>query len=90
MIITVQLYCITISTVLYIIPKNILLVKNKQKIFVIEAVKQQHPCNGPLSGTTLVSRYQKGKINLDLLKQEIVSGSGIIWAICKSAPRPDR
>jgi len=25
-----------------------------------------HPFNGPLSGTTHVSRYQKGKINLDL------------------------
>jgi len=41
-----------------------------------------------LSGTTRVSRYQKGKTwkgktNLDLLEQEIVSGSGICWAICK-------
>jgi len=40
-----------------------------------------------------VSRYQKGKTrkvktNLDLLEQEIVSGSGICWAICKSAPHP--
>jgi len=26
-----------------------------------------------------VSRYQKGKTNLDLLEQEIVSGSGICW-----------
>jgi len=41
-----------------------------------------------LSGTTRVSRYQKGKTNLDLLEQEIVSGSGICWAICKSAPHP--
>ena len=40
-----------------------------------------------LSGTTLVSWYQKGKTNLDLRKQEIASGSGISWAICKSAPR---
>jgi len=44
-----------------------------------------------MSGTTQVSRYQKGKTrtvktNLDLLEQEIVSGSGICWAICKSAP----
>ena len=47
-----------------------------------------------MSRTTLVSRYQKGKTrkvktNLDLLDQEIVSGSGISsfsWAICKSAP----
>jgi len=31
-----------------------------------------------------VSRHQKGKTNLDLLEQEIVSGSGISWAICKS------
>jgi len=30
--------------------------------------------------------YQEGKANLDLLEQEIVSGSGISWAICKSAP----
>jgi len=28
-----------------------------------------------------------GKTNLDLLEQEIVSGSGISWAICKSALR---
>jgi len=41
-----------------------------------------------LSGTTRVIRYQKGKTNLDLLEQETVSGSGISWAICKSAPRP--
>jgi len=34
-----------------------------------------------VSGTTRVSRYQKGKTNLDLLEQEIVSGSGISWAI---------
>jgi len=35
-----------------------------------------------------VSRYQKGKTNLDLLEQETVSGSGISWATCKSAPCP--
>jgi len=40
---------------------------------------------GTLSRTTQVSRYQKGKINLDFTKQETVSGSGISWAICKSA-----
>jgi len=37
----------------------------------------------------LVSRYQKGKTrkvttNLDLLEQEIVSGSGICWTICNA------
>ena len=45
-----------------------------------------HPFNGPFSRTTRVSRYQKGKTNLILLKQETVSGSGISWAICKFAP----
>jgi len=43
-----------------------------------------------MSRTTRVSRYQKGKTrkvktNLDLLEQEIVSGSGICWAICTSS-----
>jgi len=47
-----------------------------------------------MSGSTRVSRYQKGKTkkvktNLDLLEQEIVSGSGVCWAICKSAPHAD-
>ena len=46
-----------------------------------------HPFNGPLSRTTRVSRYQKGRPIWILLKQETVSGSGISWAICKSAPR---
>jgi len=33
-----------------------------------------------------MSQYQKGKTNLDLLKQQTVSGSGISWATRKSAP----
>jgi len=33
-------------------------------------------------------QIHSGKTNLDLLEQEIVSGSGISWATCKSAPRP--
>jgi len=49
-----------------------------------------HPFNGPLSGTTQVSQYQKGKTSLYLLEQEIVSANSISWAICKSAPCPDR
>ena len=36
--------------------------------------------NGPLSGTTQVSQYQKGKTIWILLEQETVSGSGISWA----------
>jgi len=46
-----------------------------------------HPFNGPFSGTTRVSWYQKGKTNLDFTEQETASGSGINWAICKSAHR---
>ena len=46
-----------------------------------------HPFIGPLSRTTQVSRYQKVKPIWILLKQQTVSGSGISWAICKSAPR---
>ena len=46
-----------------------------------------------VTGTTQASRYQKGKTrkvksNLDLLEQDIVSGSGFFWAICKSASHP--
>ena len=33
-------------------------------------------------------KNQEGKTNLDLLEQEIVSGSGICWAIRKSATHP--
>ena len=44
-----------------------------------------HPFSGPFSGTTRVSQYQKGTIWISL-KQEKVSGSGMSWAICKSAP----
>jgi len=47
--------------------------------------QQQHLFNGPLSRSN-----QKGKTNLHLLEQEIVSGSGISWATCKSAPRRGR
>jgi len=42
------------------------------------------PFNGSFSGTTRVSRYQKGKTNLDFT---VARGSGIRWAICKSASR---
>ena len=46
-----------------------------------------HSFNGPFSGTAWVSRYEKGKPIWILPKQETVSGSGISWAISKSAPR---
>jgi len=43
-----------------------------------------------VSGTTWVSRYQKGKTYLDLLEQEIVSGSGISWEYANLLLAPDR
>jgi len=50
-----------------------------------------HPFNGLFSRTIWVSRYQKGKVNLDLneARGDGVSGcSGISWTICKqSEPR---
>ena len=36
----------------------------------------------------LEKQNHKGKTSLDLLEQEIVSGCGICWAICKCAPHP--
>jgi len=39
-----------------------------------------HTLNRPFSGTTRVSRYQKGKTNMDSTEEEKVSGSGISWA----------
>jgi len=32
---------------------------------VVHTIDIIHPFNGPFSGTTQVSRYQKGKTNLD-------------------------
>jgi len=34
-------------------------------VIITERDTHTHPFNGPLSGTTQVSRYQKGKTNLD-------------------------
>ena len=41
------------------------------------------PFYDPLSGTTQVSQYQKGKPFWILLKQRWWGGSGISWTICK-------
>ena len=54
---------------------------------IIHTHTHAHPFNGLFSRTTRVSRYQKVKPIWILLKQETVSGSGISWAICKSASR---
>ena len=45
-----------------------------------------HPLNGPFPGLPRWAGTRKVKPIWILLKQETVSGSGINWAICKSAP----
>ena len=41
-------------------------------------MQHTHPFNGPISGTTRLTQYQKGKTNLDFSEaRHIVSGSGI-------------
>jgi len=45
-------------------------------LLVVHA-RNTHPFNGLLSGTTRVSRYQKGKTDLDLLKQQTVASAGL-------------
>ena len=57
---------------------------HKPKTF-IPTHTHTHPFNGHFSGTAWVSWYQKGKTNLDFTEPRD-SGSGISWAICKSAP----
>ena len=49
-------------------------------------LKHTHPFNGLFSGTTRRASTRKVKPIWILLKQETVSGSGISWAIRKSAP----
>ena len=44
------------------------------------------PFNGPLSGTTRVSRYQKRKTNLDFTEARDSEWKWHQLAICKSAP----
>jgi len=46
-----------------------------------------HPFNGPFSGLPGWADTRKVNPIWILLKQETVSGNGISWAICKSAPR---
>jgi len=45
------------------------------------------PFNGPFSGTTQVSWYQKGKTNLDFTEARDSECQWHQLAICKSAPR---
>jgi len=53
---------------------------------IVKRNTHTHPFNGPFSGTTRVSQYQKGKPIWILLKRQW-GRSGFSWNICKSAPR---
>ena len=54
---------------------------------VSRASVRTHPFNGPLTATTRVSRYQKGKTNLDFTEaRDRVAVAYNAMAICKSAP----
>ena len=63
-----------------------------QRAMSLKSRQVLHSCRNKLyktalfPGTTQVSRNRKVKPIWILLKQETVSGSGISWAICKSAP----
>ena len=66
-------------------------------MFYTHCLEQQHThiCTALCPGTTRVSRYQKGKTNLDFTEASGIqtlticatNNSGISWAICKSASR---
>ena len=52
-----------------------------------KSYQHTHPFNGPFLGLPRWASTRKVKPIWILLKQETVSGNGIYWAICKSAPR---
>ena len=58
----------------------------KEIINFLKILIHTHMFNGPFSGTTLVTQYQKGKTNLDFTEAKDMSGSGISWAIWLLAP----
>ena len=46
-----------------------------------------HPFNGPMSGITRVTQYQKGKTNLDFIEARDSEWQWHQLGTCKSAPR---
>ena len=57
-----------------------------RRILCYVAHTHTHPFNGPFSGTTQVSRYQKGKTNLDFTEERDSEWQWYQLDICKSAP----
>ena len=56
-------------------------------VFYTHTHTHTHTLNGPFPGQPRWADTRKVKPICILLMQETVSGSGISWAICKSAPR---
>ena len=62
-------------------------VLNHMHCCIVALLIYTHAFNGPFSGLPRWASTRKAKPIWILLKQETVSGSGISWNICKSAPR---
>jgi len=58
-----------------------------QQVYCPVGYTHTHPFNGPLSGTTRVSRYEKGKTNLDFIGARDSEWQWHQLGMCKSAPR---
>ena len=61
--------------------------KSAHRTYYVSWYIHTHPFNGPFPGLPRWAGTRKVKPIWILLKQETVSGTGISWAICKSAPR---
>jgi len=71
-------------------PTNSVKALKASTVLITHSRTHTHPFNGPISGTTRVSRTRKVKPIWILLKQETVSGSGISWAHASLHLAPDR
>jgi len=82
----VKRVCVCVWLTLFAVLNQVSLIVFQAHLIGLNSCRHTHthPFNGPLSLTTWVSRYQKGKTNLDFTEAR---DSGIHWAICKSAPR---
>ena len=85
------LYILDLRFVLFMYNCSLTL-RNKQICYVttksnMHTHTHTHPFNGPLSETTQVSRYQKGKTNLDFTGARDSEWQWHQLGMCKSAPR---
>jgi len=76
--------CMRLATILIVI---ILILENQSINRMPTVHTHTHPFNRPFPGLPRWAGTRKVKPIWIVLKHETVSGSGINWAICKSAPR---